>query len=137
MRLLSHNFLQSPLSSTPLLIVPTQVLHTPTPCNEEMVAKLVEGGRIDGKVLREAVEAVRPLLSKTPGAENLSEAALSALVDLTVPLPSKAAEALHSVLLDVHVQAGDLVDEVTGRKFRIENGIPNLILLEDEIGEGK
>jgi multifunctional methyltransferase subunit TRM112 len=39
----------------------------------------------------------------------------------------------HHVLLEVEVQEGHLVCPETGRKFPIKNGIPNMLLNEDEI----
>ena len=40
---------------------------------------------------------------------------------------------LHILLLEVHVLEGTLIDKENGRAFKIDNGIPNMILLEDEI----
>jgi len=40
---------------------------------------------------------------------------------------------LHKVLLDIHVMEGDLICPDTGRKFPVKDGIPNMILHEDEI----
>lgn len=40
---------------------------------------------------------------------------------------------LHTVLFDVHVIEGHLVCPDTGRKFPIKDGIPNMILHEDEL----
>ncbi|KAL8626006.1 hypothetical protein ACOMHN_012598 [Nucella lapillus] len=42
-------------------------------------------------------------------------------------------KALHHVLLQVEVLEGELVCPETGRKFPIENGIPNMLLNEDEV----
>jgi len=39
----------------------------------------------------------------------------------------------HHVLLEVEVQEGFLVCPETGRKFPVKNGIPNMLLNEDEI----
>jgi len=40
---------------------------------------------------------------------------------------------LHRVLFDIHVQEGFLVCPDTGRNFPIKEGIPNMILHEDEL----
>eukprot|EP00612_Vaucheria_litorea_P002179 CAMPEP_0171454722 /NCGR_PEP_ID=MMETSP0945-20130129/1899_1 /TAXON_ID=109269 /ORGANISM="Vaucheria litorea, Strain CCMP2940" /LENGTH=117 /DNA_ID=CAMNT_0011979811 /DNA_START=73 /DNA_END=426 /DNA_ORIENTATION=- len=40
--------------------------------------------------------------------------------------------ALHRVLLDVHVLEGSLTCPETGRVFPVKNGIPNMLLEEDE-----
>lgn len=42
-------------------------------------------------------------------------------------------EALHQVLFNIHVLEGELICPDTGRKFPIKQGIPNMILHEDEI----
>ena len=42
-------------------------------------------------------------------------------------------EALYHVLFNVHVMEGSLICPDTGRRFPIKQGIPNLILHEDEI----
>lgn len=39
---------------------------------------------------------------------------------------------LHHVLLEVEVMEGDLECPETGRKFPIKNGIPNMLINEDE-----
>lgn len=40
---------------------------------------------------------------------------------------------VHHVLLQVDVINGELICPETGRKFPINNGIPNMLLNEDEI----
>jgi len=42
-------------------------------------------------------------------------------------------QAVHRVLFDVHVISGHLVCPDTGRKFPIKDGIPNMLLNEDEV----
>jgi multifunctional methyltransferase subunit TRM112 len=44
-----------------------------------------------------------------------------------------AVEALYQVLFNIHVIEGFLICPDTGRKFPVKNGIPNMILHEDEI----
>eukprot|EP00592_Proboscia_alata_P023942 CAMPEP_0194446822 /NCGR_PEP_ID=MMETSP0176-20130528/128661_1 /TAXON_ID=216777 /ORGANISM="Proboscia alata, Strain PI-D3" /LENGTH=207 /DNA_ID=CAMNT_0039273593 /DNA_START=1198 /DNA_END=1822 /DNA_ORIENTATION=+ len=46
-------------------------------------------------------------------------------------------EALHKVVFDLHVMNGCLLCPDTGRKFPISDGIPNMILHEDEIERKK
>jgi multifunctional methyltransferase subunit TRM112 len=41
-------------------------------------------------------------------------------------------QALHKVLMDVHVVAGELVCPESGRRFPIAEGIPNLLIEESE-----
>jgi uncharacterized protein YbaR (Trm112 family) len=40
---------------------------------------------------------------------------------------------VHKLLLDVHVLEGALVCPETGRRFPINEGIPNMLLHEDEV----
>jgi len=49
------------------------------------------------------------------------------------PLSDELQADLHRVLFDIHVQEGFLVCPDTGRNFPIKEGIPNMILHEDEL----
>jgi multifunctional methyltransferase subunit TRM112 len=40
---------------------------------------------------------------------------------------------LHTALLETHLEQGWLVCPETGRRFRVEAGIPNLLLEDDEV----
>ena len=40
---------------------------------------------------------------------------------------------IHHVLFEIHVQDGNLICPETGRKFPVKNGIPNMLLNEDEV----
>ena len=58
-------------------------------------------------------------------------------------LPAELADAMaededflkrvHHALLDVHLIQGNLVCPETGRKFPVKDGIPNMLLNEDEV----
>lgn len=69
----------------------------------------------------------------------MSHGALTALVVVggQVTEAMKADEAflhdVHHVLLEVQVMEGNLVCPETGRRFPIKDGIPNMLLHEDEI----
>ena len=41
--------------------------------------------------------------------------------------------ALHKILFDIHVHEGNLICPESGRRFPIKDGIPNMLLHEDEI----
>jgi len=43
-------------------------------------------------------------------------------------------KALHHVLFEVHVQEGELVCPESKRRFLVKDGIPNMLLHEDEVG---
>ena len=42
-------------------------------------------------------------------------------------------KAIHHVLLEVHVKEGKLICPESGRPFPVKNGIPNMLLREDEV----
>jgi multifunctional methyltransferase subunit TRM112 len=48
-------------------------------------------------------------------------------------IPESVLKALHFFLFDVHVVEGCLICPDTGRRFPIKDGIPNMILHEDEV----
>ena len=54
-------------------------------------------------------------------------------VELPEDLDDATISALHTIMFDVHVMEGNLVCPDTGRKFPIKDGIPNMILHEDEL----
>lgn len=59
-------------------------------------------------------------------------------MDLPIEAPSGTADEdtmkkVHHALLEVEVVKGDLVCPETGRKFPINQGIPNMLCNEDEI----
>lgn len=137
MRLLTHNMLQSPLSSSPLSISATAVEVIPTPPSRPLVHNLLANSKLDVPLLASALSALSPLLaalSPPPSAIlSLCPSLLSFLLSNPCPkMSDEQAAALHALLMDVHVKAGLLTDD-TGREFRVENGIPNMILLEDEL----
>jgi len=52
-------------------------------------------------------------------------------------LNEEALRKIHHALLEVHVVTGYLVCPSSGRKFPIQNGIPNMLLHPDELPEVK
>jgi len=40
---------------------------------------------------------------------------------------------LHQILLDTHIEVGNLVCNNCGRVYPIQNGVPNMLLTEDEV----
>ena len=59
-----------------------------------------------------------------PKSETLSDEALN---------NEEILKKLHQVLLEVEVIEGDLICPETGRKFPIRNGIPDMLINDDEI----
>lgn len=133
MRLLTHNFLQSNVRGTtkgyPLKIVPTKVLVEESPVDTELVRKMLPKLQYAAVVsaIAEIADQVDP---KPPAIPNeLPTAAAEGDLDLE----ESVLEALHQVLFNIHILEGELVCPDTGRKFPIKQGIPNMILHEDEI----
>lgn len=128
MRLLTHNFLQSNVRGTtkgyPLKIVPSEILVEDSPVDTELVRKVLPKLQYSAVVaaVGEIYEKVDP---KPPAIPN--ELPQDGEVDESV------LEALHQVLFNIHVLEGELICPDTQRKFPIKQGIPNMILHEDEI----
>jgi multifunctional methyltransferase subunit TRM112 len=125
MRLLTHNFLQSNVKGTekgyPLVIEPKKIIMEESPMDKELLANLLP--KIDYMVLRGAVQQVAYLQGDLP--ELPTEPPLD--------LDDSFLAILHKVLMDTHLMEGNLVCPDTGRKFPVKDGIPNMILHEDEI----
>jgi multifunctional methyltransferase subunit TRM112 len=126
MRLLTHNYLQSNVRGTekgyPLIIEADEVLIEESPLDQELLAKLIP--KLDYAVLRAAVEQLKG--KTTEAIPDLPETC-------PVPLTDDVLASLHTVLMDVHLVEGHLVCPDTGRKFPVKEGIPNMILHEDEV----
>jgi multifunctional methyltransferase subunit TRM112 len=88
-------------------------------------------------------ELVRKMLPKLQYAAVVGALAeISDKIDQEIPvipaalpetLDDATLEALHLVLFNIHILEGELVCPDTGRRFPIKQGIPNMILHEDEI----
>lgn len=112
----------------PLFIKPATVRLEEAPVDREMVARLLS--KIDYETLRQACG-------------QLAEACAAAEIELPVlpdNLPAAGdavddavAAQLFRALFEIHVLEGVLVCPDTGREFPIKDGIPNMILHEDEL----
>ena len=129
MRLLTHNFLQSNVRGTtkgyPLKIVPSQILVEDSPVDTELVRKVLPKLQYSAVVaaVAEIYEKVDP---KPPAIPNT-------LAEDGDEVEESVLEALHHVLFNIHILEGELICPDTQRKFPIKQGIPNMILHEDEI----
>lgn len=136
MRLLTHNFLQSNVRGTtegyPLKIEATKLIVESSSMDSVLVTKMLE--KVNYPALVAAIEDVR----KTPDLDTDT----AVLLAKAPPIPSEAPagdmeeatlKALHFFLFDVHILDGILQCPDTKRKFPIKNGIPNMILHEDEV----
>ena len=97
-----------------------------------LVTKMLE--KVNYPALVAAIEDVR----KTPDVDSDT----ATLLAKASPIPSEAPagdmdeatlKALHFFLFDVHILDGMLQCPDTKRKFPIKDGIPNMILHEDEV----
>eukprot|EP00339_Tiarina_fusa_P028737 CAMPEP_0117021238 /NCGR_PEP_ID=MMETSP0472-20121206/16044_1 /TAXON_ID=693140 ORGANISM="Tiarina fusus, Strain LIS" /NCGR_SAMPLE_ID=MMETSP0472 /ASSEMBLY_ACC=CAM_ASM_000603 /LENGTH=128 /DNA_ID=CAMNT_0004726659 /DNA_START=59 /DNA_END=445 /DNA_ORIENTATION=+ len=128
MRLLTHNFLQSNVKGTtkgyPLKIEATKVVVEESPMDAELVTKTLPKLEYSAVVtaLQEITDATDPKPPEIP-----------AELPADGEMESSVLEALYHVLFNIHVIEGDLLCPDTGRRFPIKQGIPNMVLHEDEI----
>ena len=114
----------------PLIIEPESILVEESPVDAEMLLRILP--KLQYSAIWQAVQQLAPKCSEQG----------IVLPDLPKELPERtldeSADAtliayLHRVLFDIHVQEGNLVCPSSGRKFPVKDGIPNMILHEDEI----
>eukprot|EP00591_Stephanopyxis_turris_P016648 CAMPEP_0195532464 /NCGR_PEP_ID=MMETSP0794_2-20130614/38208_1 /TAXON_ID=515487 /ORGANISM="Stephanopyxis turris, Strain CCMP 815" /LENGTH=131 /DNA_ID=CAMNT_0040664681 /DNA_START=70 /DNA_END=465 /DNA_ORIENTATION=- len=131
MRLLTHNYLKSNVKGTekgyPLTIDAATVLCEDSPIDADFVMKLIP--KIEYSALLAAARQVAPICD--PPLPELPEQCPQIAVE--EELDESIITALHRILFDVHVMEGHLICPDTGRKFPISDGIPNMVLHEDEI----
>jgi len=137
MRLLTHNFLKSNVRNTPngypLKIKPTKIIFDPSPVDEVMVEKIV--GKIDYDALKTAYIQIKSFADSGEVEVDFTWPAseLPETLPNFVDLPEEIKILLHQVLFDIHILDGKLICPGTNREFTISNGIPNMVLHEDEI----
>lgn len=125
MRLITHNMLQ---------------------CNAKGVTNgyplKIECGNMEVIESEFSADVTRAMLAKIDW-----ECLKSAATDLSLPLfdgmddavknvgeiNEEGLRSLHHILFEVHVIDGDLVCPQSGRKFPVQDGIPNMLLHEDEV----
>ena len=99
-----------------------------SPVDKEFLLGLIP--KVDYSALRSAVRHMGPHCD--PPLPDLPEVLPSAVGDVP-SLDDATISILHRVLFDVYLVEGYLVCPDTGRKFPVKDGIPNMILHEDEI----
>ena len=90
--------------------------------------------KVDYSVLRSAVRQLGPHCD--PPLTDLPEEGLVSAAEKkgdASPLDDATISSLHRALFDVYLVEGYLICPDTGRKFPVREGIPNMILHEDEI----
>ncbi|XP_062523115.1 multifunctional methyltransferase subunit TRM112-like protein [Corticium candelabrum] len=122
MRLLIHNMLMSRVKGVkkgyPFGIKATKVEEKSVDFNAEFIARIIS--RIEWEALEQAAESI----------------GVSDLPKEVVPEYEKNEEFLrlaHHALMEVEVIEGCLVCPESGREFPIKDGIPNMLLNEDEV----
>ncbi|XP_064458717.1 multifunctional methyltransferase subunit TRM112-like protein [Ornithodoros turicata] len=124
MKLLTHNMMTSKCIKGvnvgfPLGIVAKETKEVSVDFNPEFVSRMIP--KLDWDALYQAAE--------TLGCADGIPKALSASYEQDQDFLKRA----HHILFEVEVVTGELVCPETGRKFPITNGIPNMLLNEDEV----
>lgn len=127
MKLLTHNLLRSTVKQAksggyPLQIEATKVEVQAADFNAEFVQTMLD--RLNWDAFCRAASQLAPMAGEVH-------------LPSSVSAENKADEAflqhVHHWLLEVVVLEGFLVCPDTGRKFKITNGIPNMLLRDDEL----
>jgi multifunctional methyltransferase subunit TRM112 len=116
----------------PLLIEATNVVMEESPVNREMIEAILP--KLDYSALVAACQQLAAQ-AKSEAEEGKGPITVPSLPDQVpeAPLNDDTVAMLHRVLFDIHVLGGHLVCPDTGRRFPINEGIPNMILHEDEL----
>ncbi|CAH1119638.1 unnamed protein product [Phaedon cochleariae] len=124
MKLLTHNMLTSKCMKGvsvgyPLAINALDVRVSEVDFNPEFIARMIP--KLDWNVLYGAAESIGQLKDLPRDIIENFESNEDFL------------KKVHHVLMEVDIINGDLICPETGRKFPINNGIPNMLLNEDEV----
>ncbi|XP_014612983.1 PREDICTED: multifunctional methyltransferase subunit TRM112-like protein [Polistes canadensis] len=124
MKLLTHNMLTSKslkgvTVGYPLEIIAKDVKISEVDFNSEFIMRIIP--KVDWPTLWKAAESIGHVGELPP---ELVEG-----YDKNIDFLKK----VHHVLLEVEVINGDLLCPESGRKFPINDGIPNMLLNEDEV----
>ena len=123
MRLLTHNMLKCNAKGVkngyPLQIEVEKTETRETEFNPEFIKNMLP--KLDYSVL---LGASKQLGSETALPESLTE---------EMKADDEILKKIHHVLMEVLLIEGNLICPETGRKFPVKNGIPNMLLNEDEV----
>ena len=125
MRLITHNMLQCNAKGVtngyPLKIECSNTEVIESEFNEEVTRAML--AKIDWDCLKSAAHDLSlPMLDGMDDAmKTISE------------IDEEGLRNLHHILFEVHVLEGELVCPESGRKFPVQDGIPNMLLHEDEV----
>ncbi|EIW68863.1 hypothetical protein TREMEDRAFT_31192 [Tremella mesenterica DSM 1558] len=121
-RLITHNLLSCHVKNCtsnnfPLVFSEVELVVRPVPENQEFLKRFLP--KLEWGAL---VETARSL-----GNESLPLIQPETLTDDQL-------KALHHVLLELHVEQGNMTCKGCGHVYPISNGIPNMLLAEHEVG---
>jgi len=121
MKLLTHNMLTSKClkgvtNGFPLKIVANEVKEVSVDFNKEFIERIIP--KMDWNVLCSAADQLGVQLPQQLSNEATDESVL---------------RQIHHALLEIEIINGELVCPETGRKFPINEGIPNMLCNEDEV----
>lgn len=122
MKLLTHNMLSSNIKGAangfPLRIEVEKAIEMQVELNAGFLRNVFP--KIEWKALVDA--------ARTMGYAQLPEDADSSMLD-----SDNFLNKFHHALLELHLEKGALVCPETARRFPVNQGIPNMLLLEDEV----
>lgn len=117
--MLTSNIIKGVTKGFPLGIKPNRVEVQEVDFNPDFITRILP--KIDWPALRQAATEVGH-------GDGLPE-----MLPESIDGDEAAQKMLHNILLQVEVLEGELVCPETGRKFPIQNGIPNMLLNETEV----
>lgn len=118
--------------SAPLEIVALSVVLEPTPVDSAFLLSVLP--KLDWPILLSAVSCLSSNLLSVFSAHSLDVPVLPTLLPASFDqLTPEQLGHVHTLLMDVHVLEGKLICPATKRAFDIKDGIPNMLLLEDEL----
>ena len=116
MRLLTHNTLKCPakdiVNGFPMLLEVDEIEVVETDCNHEFIKHLLPSLSWPGLLI--AAEAVKLV-------------GMPAEYQTTLLEDNDFLEAVHKLLIDIHVLSGHLICPDTGRRFPITDGVPCML----------
>jgi multifunctional methyltransferase subunit TRM112 len=117
----------------PLKIEATNVIFEESPMDVGLVSRMIS--KVDYGALVGAITAIRStnLLSADLVPEIPTDKPSANDLQVAEGDTNAVLEALHVIMFNIHVLEGALICPDTGRRFPIKDGIPNMILHEDEI----
>ena len=130
MRLITHNMLKCNIKGVnngyPLRIEAEKIEEIESEYNVELVKSMVQKVNLLG-----LISAATDL--NVPEIDRLKALITENTISLTELEDENILKLIHKILFDIHISEGNLVCPETGRKFPVREGIPNMLLHEDEV----